>query len=309
MTSGAAAPASGRRHPRGLLGALVVFLLLPFPALFLLGPLGGLLALARPRTLRQWISLALVVLLAAMAATASIGLGQQVMLAGGAVFTGAFLGLLVWRPGAPFRLAVLAAIVAMGLVAAGCAWAGLGWADVRSAVDQQWQEGLTLLLSGAPVASQQETAMREAIRLMAGVYPGLAFLGAVAGGTLATALATLPDRGPVTIAPGPFTGFRFNDHLIWGALGSLALVLLPLAAPWTDLANSLLVVWVGLYSARGAAIWLGRAMSWPVPLRVALFLSAVLLLPYALGGLLILGLADTWIAFRRELPPPGGIPT
>jgi hypothetical protein len=225
------------------------------------------------------------------------------------VFTGAFLGLLVWRPGPPFRLAVVAAAVATGLVAAGCAWAGLGWGDVRAAVDQQWQEGLTLLLSGAQVVGQQEAAMREVIHLMAGVYPGLAFLGAVSGGTLAAALAAPLSRDPAATAPGPFTEFRFNDHLIWGALGSLALVLLPLPAPWSNLATSLLVVWIGLYAARGAAIWLGRAMGWPAPLRVALFLSAVLLLPYALGGLLILGLADTWIAFRRELPPPGGIPT
>jgi hypothetical protein len=309
MTSGAAAPAPGRRHPRGLLGALVAFLLLPFPALFLLGPLGGLLALARPATLRDWISLGLVVLLASLAATANVGLGQQVTLAGGAIFTGTFLGLLVWRPAAPFRLAVIAAAAASGLVAIGCAWAGVSWGDLRAAVDQQWQEGLSLLLSSSKVAVEQETAMREAIRLLAGVYPGLAFLGAIAGATLATALAARIGRSPVAIAPGAFTEFRFNDHLVWGAIGSLALVMLPLTPPWSDLTFSLLVVWGGLYVARGAAIWLARAMAWPVPLRVALFLSAVLLLPYALGGLLILGLADTWIAFRREFPPLGGIPS
>lgn len=308
MTSGAAAPPAGRRQPRGLLGALVAFLLLPFPALFLLGPLGGLLALARPAGFREWLSLGLVLLLAGLSATASAGLGQEVTLAAGAVFTGTFLALLIWRPAPTFRVAVIAAVATAVLVTAGCIWVGLGWTEIRSAVDRQWQEGMTLLLSGAGVGTEQETAMREAIRLLAGIFPGVAFLGAVAGGCLAAAFAARLGRGPVAMPPGPFGLFRFNDHLIWGALGSLALLMLPLPAPWSDLTTNLLVVWVGLYAARGAAIWIARSQGWPVPLRVALFLSAVLLLPYALGALLVLGLADTWIAIRRELPPPGGIP-
>ncbi|HEX9165465.1 MAG TPA: DUF2232 domain-containing protein [Gemmatimonadales bacterium] len=282
--------------------------MLPFPALFLLGPLAGLLALARPAGFREWVSLGLVVLLAALSASASAGLRQDVTLAAGAIFTGIFLALLVWRPGAPFRLAVAAAMTTTAVVAGGCAWVGLGWEEVRAALDRQWQEGMTLLLSGAGVGAEQETAMREAIRLLAGIFPGVAFLGALAGGTLAAALAARLGRGPVVLAPGPFRRFRFNDHLIWGALGSLALVMLPLPAPWSNLITNVLVVWIGLYVARGAAIWLARSQRWPTPVLVALFLSAVLLLPYALGALLILGLADTWIEIRRELPPPGGIP-
>jgi hypothetical protein len=54
------------------------------------------------------------------------------------------------------------------------------------------------------------------------------------------------------------------------------------------------------------AIWAGRSGAWPAPVRIALFLSAVLLLPYALGALLVLGLADTWIDIRRDRVPPSG---
>jgi hypothetical protein len=308
MTSGAAAPASGRRHPRGLLGALVVFLLLPFPALFLLGPLGGLMALARPSGFRQWLSLGLVLLLAGLSATAAAGLDQEVTLAAGTIFTGVFLALLVWRPGPPFRLAVAAALATAVLMVIGCAWVGFSWDEVRAAVDRQWQEGMTFLLTGSKVGAEQEAAMRQAIQLLAGIFPGVALLGAVAGGTLAAALAGGTGRNPLAEIPGPFARFRFNDHLIWGALASLALVMLPLPAPWSDLATNLLVVWAGLYVARGAAIWVARSRFLPTPVLVALFLSAVLLLPYALGALLVLGLADTWIAIRRDPPPPGGMP-
>ena len=149
--------------------------------------------------------------------------------------------------------------------------------------------------------------MRQGLSAMATVFPCLAFLGALAGGTLATALTGhLADRTGVD-APDPFTRFRFNDHLIWAALLALLLVMLGLPAPWDALALNLLVAWAGLYAARGLAVWLARAAGWPTPLRLALFLSAVLLLPYALGGLLVLGVADTWLDIRREQPPSEGV--
>ena len=307
MSTGAAAPITGRRPPRGLLGALVAFLLLPFPALFLLGPLGGLLALARPATFREWGLLLSVVLLGAMAGAVGDSLAQAVTLAAGLVFTGAFLALLVSRPGPALPRATAAATLTAVTLVAGCAWLGLSWEEVRSALDAQWQNGLTLLLRGSTMPAAQEATMRQGLSAMATVFPGLAFLGALAGGTLATALTGhLADRTGVD-APDPFTRFRFNDHLIWAALLALLLVMLGLPAPWDALALNLLVAWAGLYAARGLAVWLARAAGWPTPLRLALFLSAVLLLPYALGGLLVLGVADTWLDIRREQPPSEGV--
>lgn len=307
MPDGAAAPPVRRRPPRGLLGALVVFLVLPFPALFLLGPLAGALALGRPRSGRQWLTLGLVILLTAIAAGGTGSLGHQVTVAAGAVFTGAFLAAAVWRPGPALPRAATAAVVTAGFMAVATAWVGLGWLEVRDAIDQDWQRGLAVLARMSELGGEQEHAMREAVTALAGLYPGLAFLGALAGGTLAAALAAHAGARPVFPEPGPFTGFRFNDHLVWGGVAALAAVLLQPPAPWDDLAASHLLVWAGLYAARGAAIWTGRSRGWPAPVRIALFLSAVLLLPYAVGGLMILGLADTWVDFRREPPPPGGL--
>ncbi len=92
--------------------------------------------------------------------------------------------------------------------------------------------------------------------------------------------------------------------MIWGAIVTLALVMLPLPAPFAEFAANALVVWAGLYMARGTAVVGHMAGRWPLPLRISLALAALLLLPYALGGLLLLGLADTWLDFRRADPPP-----
>jgi len=141
------------------------------------------------------------------------------------------------------------------------------------------------------------------MRLMASVYPGVAVLGAIAGGALASALAWYITDGRSGQEPRPFREFRFNDHLIWGAIVTLALVLLPLPAPVSDFVANAMVVWIGLYVARGAAVVGHMSGRWLLPLRISLAIAALLLLPYALGGLLLLGLADTWLDFRRADPP------
>jgi hypothetical protein len=194
-------------------------------------------------------------------------------------------------------------------VAAGCAVIGLRWETIHLALQSQLQDAMSLVAdqSGLPEASVAE--LREMMNVMARAYPGLAALGAIGGGSLAVALAARIARHPIAPSPGPLAGFRFNDHLVWGAVVTLGLFLLPLRDPWADLVLNLVVIWVGLYAARGWAIVLTASRRWPTGLAIALVLGAVLLLPYVLSGLLILGLADTWIDIRRALSPPptGGV--
>jgi len=307
-----AAPAlsAERRVTRGLFGALVAFLFLPFPPLFLLGPLAGLLLLGRPGTAREWLWIVAAMALATMAtAVGARSVAQEVVLAAAALFTGIFLAMLLVRPGSAFVRAALAALATAVAVAAGCAAVGLGWDAIHQALQSQLLDAMSLVVdqSGLPEASVAE--LREMMTWMARAYPGLAALGAMGGGSLAVALAARIARRPIVPSPGPLAGFRFNDHLVWGAVVTLGLFLLPLRDPWADLVLNLVVIWAGLYAARGWAIVLTAARRWPSGLAVALFLGAVLLLPYVLSGLLILGLADTWIDIRRVLspPPPGGV--
>jgi len=297
------APEVRRRIPRGLFGALVAFLLLPFPGICLAGPLVGCLLLARPRGLREWSWIGAAVLLGSVGFAASQSLAQEIFLAYGLAFTGAFLALRVWRPGPVLPRAAVAAIDTATLVVIG-AWAlGLEWGTIRGALETQFLEALTLVTSGSPVPAAQLEQLQATMRGMASVYPGVAILGAIAGGSLSSALAWYVTGGRSGPEPGPFRQFRFNDHLIWGAILTLGLALLRLRAPWSGFVANLLVVWCGLYTARGAAVTAFVSGAWPFLLRLSLALAAVFLLPYALGGLLLLGLADTWLEFRRVQPP------
>jgi hypothetical protein len=298
------APVTRRRIPRGLFGALVAFLFLPFPAICLAGPLIGCLVLARARGLREWSWIFAAVFIGALSFNASQSLAQEIVLAFGVAFTGAYLALRIWRPGPTLPRVAVAAIDTAALVVIG-AWAfGLEWSVIRSALETQFLDALALVTSGSVLSPGQMDQMRETMRSMAAVYPGIAVLGAIAGGSLASALAFYITNGRSGPEPRPFREFRFNDHLIWGAIVTMALVLLPLPAPFAEFVANVLVIWTGLYVARGVAVVSHFGARWPAPLRFSLALAAVLLLPYALGGLLLLGLADTWLEFRRADPPP-----
>jgi hypothetical protein len=83
----------------------------------------------------------------------------------------------------------------------------------------------------------------------------------------------------------------------------VAVFVLPLPAPVRELAGNLGVVVGGLYVARGMAItW--RTIE-PVPGLVLLIvgLGVLFILPVVLGGWFALGLADTWVDFRRRFRP------
>lgn len=290
-----------------MLGALAGFFLLPVPALFLVGPLAGELLLAGPRTRRErvWVIAGLAVGLF------TLGLGpdtvaQRLVRAAGITFTGLFLALTVPGRLGGFSRAAIALGGATLAIAVGAALMGLEWAAVRLAVASQLHQAVEAVNQVASLSSSQRADLERAAEWMARIYPGIAAAGALAGGALAAALAHHVAAKPLGPPPVPFAAFRFSDHLIWGAVATLALALLPLPAPWADLVGNLLVVWVALYAARGAAVTVALAGRWRPGARVALFLLTVLLLPYAVGASLVIGLADTWLDPRRVLPPPSG---
>jgi hypothetical protein len=184
----------------------------------------------------------------------------------------------------------------------------MDWAQVEAALAAQLRQAVDLVHAVAPLSAAQREDLHAAAEWTARLYPGLAILGALAGGSLASGLAYYVSAAPVGPPPAAFRDFRFSDQLVWLAIAALAGLLLPLSPGWRDLVGNVLVVLGGLYAARGVAVFLALAGRWPLGLRIALFLSAVLLLPYAVGGVLVMGLADTWLDARRVLspPPPGG---
>ena len=67
---------------------------------------------------------------------------------------------------------------------------------------------------------------------------------------------------------------------------------------------NLLLVWGGLYAARGLAVFSAGSARVPTPVVATLAFISLFLLPFVVGGLLLLGLADTWLDFRRRLATP-----
>jgi hypothetical protein len=76
---------------------------------------------------------------------------------------------------------------------------------------------------------------------------------------------------------------------------------LPLSPGWRALGGNLLLVWSALYAARGLAVFSAGSQRVPRTVIATLSVVAMFLLPFVLGGLTLLGLADTWLDFRRRL--------
>jgi hypothetical protein len=70
---------------------------------------------------------------------------------------------------------------------------------------------------------------------------------------------------------------------------------------WSWVGANLLLVWAVLYAVRGLAVFAAGTRRVPTVVIATLSLIAMLLLPFVVGGLTLLGLADTWLDFRRRL--------
>lgn len=313
--------APGQR-PAASWGAVLVLAtyLLVAPPAFVLGPLAGLLFLSGPRTLREWWWAIGGALICGLWFAQAGDLAEQVVRAAAALVTGAFLALFLTRPGPFLRTAG----GALGLAAAGlaiwCLIVGIGWNQVEQAIARQgwaaYRELLTTLRQRAVAdpASVPEgavsmlEAMSEQVGAAAAFYPAFLTLTGLAGLAIGWRwyhrLASRP-QGPV---PGPFAAFRFNDHMVWGVIAGLALVVAPLPE-WAGLVGAnLLIVWCALYAVRGAAVVRSAAAAVPPVVVVTAAFAALFMLPFVVSGLVMFGLADTWLDFRRRFvaPPSGG---
>jgi len=306
MTNAAAPAPSGRRFPPGLFFGLVAFLVLA-PPLFVLGPLLILLVLSRPTTFREWLWIALSAAAGyALGAPTEIGLPSLVALSGGAILAGSF-GVLThaFRQTSTLTRALLALATAVAGVLIWGAVTHLSMPDLDAAVLKDLDATMRALFQGSP--QDQIDAAVAAMPDVARLFPGVVALQALAGLVLAAAWYHQVARRPVGRPPAPFGALRFNDHLIWGAIFTLGLSLLPLGDPWQRIAQNGLVIWSGLYAARGLAVGVAALGRWPLFGRLLLIGAAILMFPFAVGSLILVGLADTWVDFRGRLaPPPSG---
>lgn len=293
---------------------LAGFLLLA-PPIYLLGPLALLLLLAKPRTTRElfWLAVAAAGVSASLAG--SVSQGYLLIRISGIALALIFAVLSFRGRGPVFPRALVSVMLATLVLGIWATFRELSYPEVETAFTDMLRASYRSLVEVGgtdPKARQDlEEFIRPFLEAAPGIgrlMPGLLALEALAGVLLAWLWHHRLSATPLGTAPGRFRDFRFNDHLVWGAIFTLGLVLIPLPAPGPAIAGNLLIVWVGLYAVRGLAVIAALAGPAPVLLKLLAVGLAILLVPVALGACLALGLADTWLNIRgRMVPPaPGG---
>lgn len=278
------------------------------PPAFLLAPLVGLLACTRPASVREWIWL----LLGGAAVVFWLAQGGDVaaqsVRALGVLAAGAFVALTLADKGTLVTRALLAAGIGLAALAAWCGVLGVSWDVLRMSVTHTLQTAFRTMAAQASGGSQETSdafrQMAEAAPEWAAAMPGLVYLQAVIGMLLAWGLHRRIARQPLGPAAAPFGAFRFSDQLVWLVVAGLALVMFPASPALRDVGTNCLVVGGTLYAARGLAVVRSAAGRLPAPTTIAIGFATLVLLPFVLGGLTLLGLADTWLDFRGRLAPP-----
>jgi hypothetical protein len=163
------------------------------------------------------------------------------------------------------------------------------------------------LLDGG--AADRAGQVASFLTLCAALYPaGLAVL-ALAGARLSWAWYQRIAHAPLLPDAPRFREFRFNDQVIWLLLAAIALSLLAPTRGIGLASGNALVVVATLYAVRGTAI-ARTALLRASPLFILLLLLIMLpLFTVVPVGLTLLGIADTWLDFRRRMAPPPGVPS
>jgi hypothetical protein len=270
-------------------------------------PLAALLLLSRPGTAREWLWVLGTATLSAIWLNQAGGLATQFARAEAVLLTGTFLALTVWRPSGQFSR-IVATVALAGLAMIVWMWhLDVSWAELQRAVEHDlWAHnrelivrlGQTLPGRSADSLLPEMTAM---VRTIGSFYPALLTLAGMAGLRLAWSWHHRIARRPLGPPPTAFSTFKFSDQLVWGWVLGLGLCLLPRPEVWRAVGANLLMVWAVLYAVRGLAVFSAGSRRVPRVVIATLAIIAMFLLPFVLGGLTLLGLADTWLDFRRRL--------
>ena len=314
MTGEAMGPVGPRRASGGEVLLLVAALLLT-PRLFVLAPLAGLLAAARPSSGRSRFFTVLAFVLVAIGVASADGLLDRVVTAWAVLSAGAF-ALLGWRGSCAtlFGRTTSAVAIGAGLTVLVAGMYGVTWAGLERYAARQLSDALTAMLEasgGNPDTADVLAPIQAQVSFLAALLPAQLALGQVVGMALAWRWHEWTADEPLPPAAAPFVEFRFGEAWIWGVIVALALLLVGAeGAVWSAAANALLF-FGACYAVRGAAVV--RARMPPIgPIAAILYaVAAAVLAVFVLGALIALGLADNWFDFRRQTPdssPKGQLP-
>lgn len=287
---------------------LLAGFLLAAPPIFFLGPLAGLLLLCGPRRVGEWVWLVAALAWAVLWLQGAGGLGLQVVRASGVLLTGAFVVAL----SLPLRSLIGRGLFAVALATAALAgWAkilGVSWMAIQGAVQEElvavYQQVARLGAAGAPTEAGLAEQFATSAGAVAALFPAALAIGGLAGIGLAWAWHRRIAARPLGPPGRRLAEFRFSDHLVWGWIIGLGLRVFATTEPWPTLGANLLLLWTGLYAVRGLAVVRAGVVRLPAAVAAVVVLVALFFLPFVVGGLTLLGLADTWLDFRRRGAPP-----
>lgn len=320
------APASSGRRSQALhflLTATFLIVAVPIFPVFFLGPLAVLLLVSRPRTPREWFWIAVSV--GALVAWFRLpdSLSQQTVRAAAVLFIGAFVTLSLAGVRSLFTRAMLAAVLAALAIVGWFMAFRLSFATLQNDMIAQtwdaWHQIWTSLPATPPAASTEVLVVATppdfahqlalAVTSMATLSPALLALVALLGVWLASTWYHRIARTPITAPPPPLAEFRFNDQLVWLLVLSVALTLARTTRTIHLVTENLLVVVLAMYWLRGLAVI--RTALWRAsPLVIGILILIMFpMLAFVLVGLTLLGVADTWLDFRRRMAPPSGVPS
>jgi hypothetical protein len=287
--------------------------LLLFPPLFVLGPLAGLLLASRPATLREWAWIGAAGLWLALSVAEPAGLALQAQQAWALFVTAGFVVLMLFTRTGVVAGALGAVLAALALVTVWIQLLGIGWQEIQiAATHQGWEACRALLAWGQGLSPARQEDLRASVDTLSAVVamsaellPAMLVLKMIPGLAIAWGwyhrLAARPTGWP----GGSFADFRFNDQLVWVVVLGVAGIVLPVPAEVHDVLANLMVIAGGLYIGRGAAITWGPIQGLPGLVLLIIAAGVLFILPVALGGWFALGLADTWVDFRRRFRPAG----
>ena len=294
----------------------------PVSPAYFLGPLGALLLVSHPRTPREWFWIA--VSIATLAAWLQLpsSLAEHTVRASAAFFAGAFVALTLAGVRSLFtRAAAAVAIASLAMVGWYIAF-HLRFATMENElITQTWTAWRQLLpdlpavmppagdIIGEPAVTDRARQFATGLTVGVAFFPAWLAITALLGVRLAWSWYQRIARSPLLPPAKAFRDFRFNDHLVWLLVVSSAASLLAGSRPMSLAATNVLMVMGVLYALRGAAIIrtsMLRASPVFIGLLVLMMLALFTVIPV---GLAMLGIADTWVDFRRRMAPPTGVPS
>ena len=281
--------------------------------------------MTRPRGWREWLWLGASVFLGLLWIAGSGGIADQVVNAMAVLMTGAFIAISTADRRSTFTRAAWSVLIATAaLVIWGTIWS-IRWPDIELALTRQWWafcRNLAIAADFAEVSASGKAfieRMADAGRSIAQLFPGRLIVSGILGLVVAASWHQRITRRTLGGPVGRLSEFRFTDQLVWLVIAGIAVLVIPEVRVFQDLADrseagdrllytvmywapvavNLLVVCAALYAARGAAVI--RRVLRPGPAIALAVMATMFLLPFALAALAALGVADTWIDFRRKI--------